>query len=634
MTKPRNNSSKFRTKKATKKKENRRSQRKESGLALNPNVQKVRVRKRTGWRKLRLAIISLIWVILISIGGFAYIAHDLPKIDNLQGPKSRANLILSAEDGSPLGSFGVNWGNFVSIDQISPLLLQAVIAIEDARYYQHGGMDIFGLARAVWKNIISNSIREGGSTITQQLAKLAFLTPEKTFKRKIQELVLAFQLEKRFSKDDILTLYLNRVYLGSGNYGVDAAVRSYFNKLPYNLSLSEAALIAGLLKAPSRFSPRRNLRGAHKRATLVLDRMTSSGFITYKDAAQAKSNPASLFLEEDTHPQNSINYGYFIDWIKSQLPSYIGSKSSVLKVQTTLDENIQKAAELALIQGLLKNSNQSVKQGAIVVLSPDGAVLAMVGGKNYRKSQFNRASQALRQPGSAFKTLVYLAGIEAGLKTNDIFEDRPVEIEGWNPQNYDGKYIGSITFSDAFALSINSVAVQIGQMVGTKNIVKMAKRLGITSNLPTDASISLGTGEISLLELTAAYATLSNGGILALPHGIKNVKNRGGDTLYTRHGSGGGRVISSDVITTIKSLLSKAVTKGTGNNAQLPIQFGKTYGKTGTSQNYRDAWFIGFSNNLVTGVWIGNDDNSPMPSIMGGGLPATIWRDFMLEVFG
>ncbi len=583
--------------------------------------------RKSPWREIRLALIALIWLTLVAAGFIAYAAHDLPDSDSLTGPKSAPSVTILAANGAALASFGAHWGEFVSVAEMSPLLPQAVVAIEDRRFYEHGGMDVFGVLRAIWHNITAGRLSEGGSTITQQLAKIAFLTPAKSLKRKVQELFLAFRLERQFSKDEILTLYLNRVYLGAGSYGVDAAAKRYFAKSARQVGLAEAALLAGLLKAPSRLSPARDLAAAQRRAALVLDSMVAAGFLSPADAAAAKKAPARLVRQE----KSSGAARYFSDWVRQQLPAYAGRDAPALTVHTTLNPAMQRAAEAALARGLEGLSQRGAGQGALVALAPDGAVLAMVGGRDYAASQFNRASQARRQPGSAFKTIVYLAGLEAGLEPEDIFEDAPVEIAGWAPRNYSGDYRGPVSLRDAFAASINSVAVRVGQHAGIGNVATLARRLGIHSDLPRDASLSLGSGDLTLIELTAAYAALAGDGALALPHGISEVRNRGGETVYARSGSGGGRVISPAAAAAMRDLLAAVISDGTGKAAALPPELGPAYGKTGTSQNFRDAWFVGFAGDVVAGVWLGNDNGKPMQGVTGGGAPAAIWRDFMVN---
>ena len=598
---------------------------KKKSIASSRGSNPQKARHKSPWRKIRLALIALIWLSLVIAGFIAYAAHDLPSTDSLAGPKSAPAVTILAADGSRLAKFGADWGEFVHLRNMSPVLPQAVVAIEDRRFFEHSGMDIMGVLRAIWRNISSGRLREGGSTITQQLAKIAFLTPAKSLKRKVQELFLAFHLENEFSKDEILTLYLNRVYLGAGTYGVDAAARRYYGISASEVSLSQAALLAGLLKAPSRLSPARNLKVAHRRASLVLDSMAAVEFISEADAAQAKKQPAKLIKQEKL----AGTARHFSDWVRAQLPIHAGRNAAALTVYTTLDPVLQKIAEAALARGLQDASKRGAGEGALVAIAQDGAVLAMVGGRDYDKSQFNRVSQALRQPGSAFKTIVYLAGMEAGLTPDDIFDDAPIEIAGWAPRNYSGEYQGPVNLRKAFAESINSVAVRVGQHAGIGEVAKLARHLGIDNNLPPDASLSLGSGEVSLLQLTAAYAPLAGDGSLALPHGIKEVRNRGGDILYKRKGSGGGRVVSAKAANAMRDLLAAVVNVGTGRNAALPAEIGPARGKTGTSQNFRDAWFIGFAGNVVAGVWLGNDDGKAMRSIVGSGAPTAIWRDFM-----
>ncbi len=598
---------------------------KEKSSATSKSSKTHKTRRKSPWREIRVALIAVVWLSLVIAGFIAYAAHDLPSSDRLTGPKSAPSVTILAADGSQLAKFGADWGEFIHLRDMSPVLPQAVIAIEDRRFFEHGGMDVMGVLRAIWRNVTSGRLREGGSTITQQLAKIAFLTPAKSLKRKVQELFLAFRLEREFSKEEILTLYLNRVYLGAGAYGVDAAARRYFGKSAGKVSLSQAALLAGLLKAPSRLSPARDQKAAQRRAALVLDSMVAEGFIAEADAARARKDPAKIIKQQ----KPSSDARYFNDWVRAQLPAYAGRDSAALTVHTTLDPDLQQAAEAALARSLNNASKRGAGEGALVALSPSGAVLAMVGGRDYGASQFNRASQALRQPGSTFKTIVYLAGMEAGLGPDDIFDDAPIEIAGWSPRNYSGEYQGPISLRDAFAGSINSVAVRVGQHAGIGEIARHARRLGIDSDLPPDASLSLGSGDVSLLQLTAAYAPLAGDGALALPHGIKEVRNRSGDILYRREGSGGGRVVSTQAAAAMRDLLAAVVSGGTGRNAALPAEIGPAHGKTGTSQNFRDAWFVGFSGPIVAGVWLGNDNGTPMRGVTGGGAPATIWRDFM-----
>ncbi len=463
---------------------------------------------------------------------------------------------------------------------------------------------------------------QGGSTITQQLAKVLFLPPDRTLKRKVQELMLALWLERRFSKDQILSLYLNRVYLGAGAYGVDAAARRYFGKPAARVTLYEAALLAGLLKAPSRYNPARDADRADWRARLVLRSMTEAGFVSAETAAAAyreKSRGHSTVAERGR---------YFADWVLSQVPSFVGPINEDLVVHTTLDPTLQAVAEreaAALLEA--EGAAQDASQAAFVALTPEGAVRAMVGGRNYLDSQFNRAVQALRQPGSAFKAFVYLAAVESGMRPDDRFTDAPVKIGDWAPKNYAGRYHGEVTLREAFARSLNSVAVQVTQKVGPARVADAARRLGITTAIEAAPSVALGTSEVSLLELTAAYAVFANGGFGVWPHGISEIRTASGRIVYRRQGGGPGRAVVPDRVATMSHLMQAAVQWGTGKQADPGRP---AAGKTGTSQDSRDAWFVGFTADLVAGAWLGNDDGRPMKRVTGGGLPARLWRRVMV----
>jgi penicillin-binding protein 1A len=493
-----------------------------------------------------------------------------------------------------------------------------VIATEDRRFYRHFGIDLIALARAALVDLRAGRVVQGGSTITQQIAKNVFLTPERSLKRKVQEALLALWLERRFSKDQLLTIYLNRVYLGAGSYGVEAAARQYFGKPASKLGLAEAAMIAGLPKAPSRYAPTRDLAQARARAAVVLDNMVAAGRLARAEADAAKARPAAV----------SGAYGgsaarYFADWVIDQVPAFVGPTARDLVVHTTLDAAAQRAAEAA-VAGL--GERGSVGQAALVAMTPDGAVRAMVGGRDYAASQFNRATQARRQPGSAFKIAVYAAALEAGFAPDDAFADVPVEVAGWSPRNYGGIYLGEITLTTAFAKSSNSVAVQLAERVGRRRVIEVARRLGIASPLSPQPSLALGAGEVTLLELTGAYAVVANGGRSVIPYGIDEIRARDGTVLYRRAGSGPGRALSAAAARTLDSLLRAVVREGTGRRAALAVP---AAGKTGTSQDFRDAWFIGYRPGLVAGVWLGNDDGKPMGKVTGGGLPAELWHEFM-----
>ena len=477
-------------------------------------------------------------------------------------------------------------------------------------------------ARAI-ADLAAGHVVEGGSTITQQLAKNLFLTPERSIGRKIRETLLALWLEHRFTKDQILEIYLNRVYLGAGTYGVDAAAHRYFGKSARRTDLYESALLAGLLKAPARFNPIRDRDKAAARTEQVLTNMVEAGFITKRAASTAMAD-ASLAAVATTQPGSR----YFADWVAEQVGDFAGAGKRDLTVVTTLDPRLQAEAEAAIAGTIAHNGVKSaVRQGALVAMSPDGAVRAMVGGRSYDASQFNRATQAQRQPGSAFKPFVYLAGLQAGLRPSDHFVDGPIQIGGWRPHDYGNRYQGDMTMAEALAQSINTIAVQVARRAGIDNIVAVAHRLGIASPLNRDLSIALGTDDVNLLELVSGYVPFANGGVGVWPHGIAEIRDSEGKVLYRPTGSGPGRVISAEFAGAMNEMLSGVVDHGTGRSAALPRPVA---GKTGTTQDYRDAWFIGYTADLVAGVWFGNDDDKPMNKVTGGSLPAQTWRDFML----
>jgi len=566
-------------------------------------------------------LVAAIWGTLALGALVAWYAYDLPEVTSIARSGRQPSITVVAADGSQVASVGDIHGKTVTLREVPLALQQALIAVEDRRFYEHLGVDPRGLARAMLANLRAGRIVQGGSTLTQQLAKNLFLTADRTIRRKVQELLLALWLERKFSKDQILTLYLNRVYFGAGNYGVDAAAQRFFGKSVGELSLYESALLAGLLKAPSRYNPARNAGSADRRTELVLGAMVDAGYISSVQAEQAlEEKSASRVLEVG-------QARYFTDWILTQIADYVGQTSRDLIVITTLDPRLQKIAKNELV-GLLDGpgKERSVTQGAFVALTPDGAVRAMVGGRDYGESQFNRAVQALRQPGSAFKPFIYLTAFENGMAPDDRFEDAPVEIDGWKPRNYDDKYLGQVTLREAFARSLNSVAVRVLQKVGAEEVTITARRLGITSPLDLAPSIALGTSEVTLLELTGAYAVFANRGSGVWPHGIEQIREASGRVLYRRGGDGPAQVIEPKAVDQMASLMSAVVEWGTGKAAK---QKRPAAGKTGTSQDFRDAWFVGYTAELVAGAWFGNDDETPMQKVGGGSLPARLWGRVM-----
>jgi penicillin-binding protein 1A len=587
-----------------------------------------RQRRKSGW-------VSLFKFVLVSavLGAFAlamlvaYYASSLPPTDKLFGVQGTPSISVLDVNGRVIATRGAGVGEIVPVNEMSPYLPKAVMAIEDRRFYDHWGVDPWGLARALFANVEAGRVVQGGSTLTQQLAKNLFLTPERTFERKMEEAILAVWLEMKFSKDEILTLYLNRVYFGAGTYGVEAAARRYFNKGARDVNLKEAAILAGLLKAPSRLAPTENAEAAEERAQLVLRAMVDSGFITEQERADADTVKPKVAVT-----RSSPGADYFADYVLEQVPSFIGgTPQEDIVVETTLDLSMQRAAETAVMTALEKNGEKlKIGQGAFVALSTDGAVLAMVGGRSYAESQFNRAVQAQRPPGSSFKPFVFLAALEAGYTPQSVVLDAPIKLKGWNPGNYKHKYEGEVTLIEALSRSLNSAAVRLIVDVGPKAAADVAKRLGILSHLTAQPSLALGTSEVNLLELTAAYAPFANGGATAMPHGITKIRTRSGTTLYEREGSGRFDAVAPVFAAEMTYMMRETVRMGTAKRAKLDDR--DSAGKTGTGQAFRDAWFIGYTRDIVAGVWVGNDNNTSMVNVTGGSVPADIWAAFMNAV--
>lgn len=579
-------------------------------------------RKSRLWRSLYWSVIFGLWgAIALAALVFVY-ALDLPDTDDLWKIGAQAELsIYSAED-ELIARRGRRGGQPLRFEDLPDDLVGAVTAIEDRRFFNHFGLDPYGLGRAVLANLRAGRTVQGGSTLTQQLAKNVFLTPERTFKRKVQELLLAFWLEARFTKQDILALYLNRVYFGAGAYGVQAAAETYFNRPVQSLTTGEAALLAGLLKAPSRYAPTRNPQAARGRAHLVLQAMYETGHLTAEEMAVWAAQPVSIVN------RSSDAAHYAVDWTLDQLPDFVGRPKADLDIITTIDPRLQLAAERA-IKKILAQSGQTRKAGqaAMVVMTPQGAIRALVGGRSYADSPYNRATVARRQPGSAFKPIVYLAALENGLSPQAVYQDAPLTINGWQPKNYDETYRGAVTASEALAKSLNTVAVQVSEQTGRVQVIDMARRLGLATPMRAHPSLALGAYEVTLLQLTTAYAHFANGGIQTVPHIISTVLSGSGDVLYDRMSPVALPVVAPHHIGAMNKMLRQAIERGTGRAARLDGV--DIAGKTGTSQNWRDAWFIGYSGALVVGVWVGNDDGSPMNKVTGSGLPAQIWRAFM-----
>jgi penicillin-binding protein 1A len=576
-------------------------------------------------RGIKWSVILMFWGTIALAGGIAWYATQLPSTANWSVPKRPPNIKILANDGTLIANRGDTGGESVRINELPPYLSQAVMAIEDRRFESHFGVDPLGLLRAAYVNFRSGYVVQGGSTVTQQLAKNLFLKPERTMDRKIQEAIMAIWLETKYSKAQIMESYLNRVYLGAGAYGVDAASRRYFGKSARDISLKEAAMLAGLLKAPSRYAPTSDQDAANSRANVVLGAMREAGFISAEQAKQAAS------ITVKAQPEGEGGAGrYVADWVADLVPEVVGALDQDVIVETTIDPHLEESAGKALTEALDKSGKSfGVSQGALVAIDGTGAVRAMVGGRDYQKSQFNRAVEAKRQPGSAFKPFVYLSALEYGLVPETIRVDEPTRIGNWEPKNYERMYKGPVSLQTALALSINTIAVQLANEVGPDRVIKTAERLGITSPLQPNPSIALGSSEVSLLELTDAYVPFANGGYSAKPHVIARVKNVAGKALYEHPSVKATQIIDPLYVGMMNSMMTDTLSRGTGRKAA--IAGWQAGGKTGTSNDSRDAWFVGYTANLTTGVWLGNDDSKPTKRMTGGTLPALIWNRFMTE---
>lgn len=540
----------------------------------------------------------------------AWLAVTAPLSRSLQ-PIAPPSITLLSADGKPIARKGAIIDKPVVIADLPKRVPQAFLAIEDRRFYSHLGIDPIAIGRAAWRNMLAGGVREGGSTITQQLAKVAFLNADRTAARKLREVLIAFWLEAWLTKDEILARYLSNVYFGDNVYGLRAASLHYFNRQPEKLSTAQAAMLAGLLKAPSRLAPTVNLKGARARGAVVADAMVEAGYLT-----QAERDAMSQ-VTLSVRPVKSMATGtYFADWVLPEARDRSGQVYEQRTVETTLDSALQRTAEQTVRRAALGGA-----EVAIVVMRTDGRVVAMVGGKRYSDGAFNRATQARRQPGSTFKLFVYLAALRAGMTPETMVADEPVTIGDYTPRNDGGRYRGQITLRQAFAWSSNVAAVGLAEQVGQEAVVRAARDLGVTSALHTEPSMALGTSGMTLLELTSAYAAVAGNRYPVKAHGLPDAEQTWFAQLLDRQRSLGG-----DTHKMMLELLSAAANNGTGRSAALRT---RTYGKTGTTQDNRDAIFVGFAGDLVTGVWVGNDDNSPLGGIAGGGLPARIWRDFM-----
>ena len=560
---------------------------------------------------LLLGVIALVVAVGIAMS-------SLPGFDQLKSSPNGQMIRVHAIDGSVLVSLGPSYGQWLRSDQIPQMMKDAMVSVEDRRFYEHPGIDPIGILRSVGVRAKAGHWTQGGSTITQQLARNVFLTSKKTFGRKFREAILSLAIERKFSKEQILELYLNKVYFGGGSYGIDAASRKFFGHGADHLTLPEAAIIAGLVKAPSNYSPTADAQAAVGRASVVLDTMVETGKISQAQAAAA--NPADVTLAPEPK-QNSVRY--FTDWALPQLDTLIDDTTDPLDVWTTLDLNMQRQADRAIGQ-----DTPDGLQGALVSMERDGAVRAMVGGRDYISSIYNRATQAQRQPGSAWKLFVYLAAIEAGHKPDEAIVDEPVTIDGWSPRNDERNYSGQINIRTAFAFSLNTVAAKLGQMVGFQTVADMARRFGISTPINTHPSMVLGTSDVRLIDMTRAFAEIDNKGSAVVPYAITKVVGPEGRLLY-EHAPPESRVlVAPQVAQQMTDLLQTAVNTGTARAAQIgrPVA-----GKTGTTSSNKDGWFLGFSSGLTTGVWMGRDDARPNPGLYGGRAPAHAFADYMKD---
>lgn len=558
---------------------------------------------------------------LVLAGYLLFCLLTLPDINEAVNRTRLPSTTIIAANGNEVQSFGTVYSEIIRAEELPQYTVDAIVYTEDRRFYNHFGFDIISFTRAMITNIFAGRFVQGGSTITQQVAKNLFLTNKKTITRKAQELLLAFWLEYKFSKEQILTLYLNRVYFGNGAYGIEAAAQKYFQKTSRDLNILESAILAGMLKAPSRYNPIASKERSLERATVVLNILKECGLLSQKDFERALKMP--LGKEK---PAKVKNGAYFADYAYNEIMARIGEQETDIYALTTLDQDLQEKASRVLQEAIEANKDRNVTQGAVVVMDKNGAVKAMAGGVNYGQSQFNRATQAIRQPGSAFKLFVYATAIKQGLKPEDIIEDKPVNIGGWKPENDDRKVYGEVTLRYAFAKSLNLATINLARKIGTGAIINNAKKMGITTPMENDLSLALGSSGVKVIDMAAAYTTIANGGYAVWPYAVEEIYSNDGFQLYQRSESEPTRIFTGEQTVLMKKLLREVMKTGTGRKVDIGRE---AFGKTGTSQDHRDAWFVGFDDELVCAVWVGNDDNSPMKYVYGSGLPAQIWQKIM-----
>lgn len=618
------------TKKSTKNKTNKQIE------YLQQTKKKTSKTKKSGQKKTKSKKKNHVFLkLLLKLGllGFlaisAYVAYcyvTMPDMAKAIAQTRQPFTVIIADNGNDIAKFGQIYDKVIYPDKLPKNIADAVVATEDRRFYRHFGFDVIGFSRAMITNLWSKRYAQGASTITQQVAKNIFLTPNKTLKRKVQELLLAFWLEKKFSKNQILALYLNRVYFGSGNYGVQAASQWYFNKNAQDLNVREAAILAGMLKAPNKYNPILQRKKALERADTVLALMKRSDFLDEKQYQKAKNLPVS------NGQKYRVSGGkHFAQYVYDKVNAYIGEREQDIVIITTLDQKLQETAEQVLRRHILAHKADNVQQGAVVILDKTGAIKAMVGGVDYNKSQFNRAVQAKRQSGSAFKPFVYLTALQYGFKPESTIKDAPITIGKWKPENYTKKYYGDVSLDFALSHSLNAATVILSKELYLKDIINNAKNMGISTKLSTSPSMVLGTDSVRLLDMAAAYAVIANRGKSVVPYAVTEISTADGHQLYLRPNKTEKQIIAPDVIADLTTMMEHVVNRGTGQKAKLPIFVA---GKTGTSQNFRDAWFIGWTNKYIAAVWVGNDNDKPMNKIGGGSLPAQIWHDIMQTTVG
>jgi penicillin-binding protein 1A len=572
----------------------------------------------------------LYWTTVLGVWGAIFVvvflvvfAQGLPDTSKLNDVKRQPSITYLDRTGVAIAVRGSQYAPPIDVDSLPAYVPAAFVAIEDRRFYHHPGFDPIGMGRALFRDAKSGHLREGASTITQQLARNLFLTPDQNLKRKIQEIELAVWLEHKFTKKQILGLYMNRVYFGAGAYGIEAASQRYFDKSAKDLTVGEAALLAGMMKGPSRYSPVGDKERAARRATVVLDEMVKSGVITPQQRAEAVAAPVQV-----SRTLASQHAQYFIDWLDQEVRGLVGDQKEDLVVETTLDLSLEASAEQAVRQIVARDQKRGVQQAALVALDGDGRVRALVGGADYGESQFDRAVDARRQVGSSWKPFVYLAAMEAGRTPDTPVVDEPVTIDGWTPHNFEPDFMGPITIETALVHSINTVAARTADEIGRDKVAEVARRLGVTGNIGLEPAMALGAVEVSPLEMAQAYGAFANGGLKVKAHGITRIRTQAGRVLYEwRDDVQRARVIANPPLSEMNRMLRQVLVAGTGKVAAIPGY--DLAGKTGTTSDFKDAWFVGYTGGFSTAVWVGKDDNTPMRKVTGGSSPATIWRMFM-----